>query len=446
MECLLHTAEKKFGFYPAIITDNSAYSYRQLNRFVRSTAEKLKFLKPGSRVAICAPVSVEYIILLFTLWRKKTAVCLINTYLPPQQRKNQMRTAQCNLLLQPEKIVTLDNKNTAKDLTIIPDQAATIMFTSGSEGRPKPAVHSYANHYFSALGSSKNIPVKPGDRWLLNLPVYHVSGLSILFRTFLGGGAVVITSGRESAKAIDHFHITHISAVPAQLHRLVQGKNPSSLRSLKAVLVGGAPIPQTLIATAHKKGLPVYITYGLTEMASQVATSQKNGKKVKTLPFRELKISADGEILVRGKTLFQGYLQKGKIIRPTDKDGWFHTKDVGALENGSLKIIGRKDNMFISGGENIQPEEIEQYLGAIPGVEKAVVIPVADHVFGRRPVAFVKTRVRAKSIEQALRKQIARYQIPDRFYQWPREKKGSIKPNRSFFSRLLSQKKTRRLP
>jgi O-succinylbenzoic acid--CoA ligase len=323
------------------------------------------------------------------------------------------------------------------------------MFTSGSSGEPKAVVHSFGNHYYSALAANECIPVGPGDRWLLSLPLYHVGGLGIVFRTFVGGGAVVIPEpGEDIAQAIHRHNVTHVSFVPTQLSRLLATPaNIGILRKLKAILVGGGPIPDALIRKVVDARLPVHVTYGLTEMASQVATSKRLTKEdplpdVRPLRYSEVRVSVDNEILVRGKTLFAGYWQNGRVEPCVDKQGWFATGDLGCLNaDGTLTVLGRKDNMFISGGENIQPEEIERHLCHIDGVVQAVVVPVKSEEFGARPVAFVQTkegtRISKKEIQSLLRDYLPSFKLPDQIYAWPATVQAGLKPNRSYFLRLL---------
>jgi O-succinylbenzoic acid--CoA ligase len=153
----------------------------------------------------------------------------------------------------------------------------------------------------------------------------------------------------------------------------------------------------------HYSNMPVFglakanTTYGLTEMASQVtttspaATLQELYTAGRVLPHREVSISESGRILVQGETLFAGYVGGEGVDRPLDAGGWFHTGDLGELdEAGYLSVRGRVDNMFVSGGENVQPEEVEEALCRLEGVEEAVVVPVEDEEFGARPVAFVR--------------------------------------------------------
>jgi o-succinylbenzoate---CoA ligase len=219
---------------------------------------------------------------------------------------------------------------------------------------------------------------------------------------------------------------------------------------LKAILLGGGPVPVSLVDEAVSRAFPVHTSYGLTEMASQVTTTPPGAshEELRTsgrpLPHREVGISGDGEILVRGETFFAGYVEGDAVDRPLDADGWFHTGDLGGLsENGCLRVLGRKDNLFVSGGENIQPEEIEEALSSLEGVEVAVVVPILDPEFGARPVAFVRMAdgtVKGETLAHALEKVLPRFKIPVAFHGWPEEAGlGGMKVDRAFFHERASR-------
>ena len=199
------------------------------------------------------------------------------------------------------------------------------------------------------------------------------------------------------------------------------------------------------------RGLPVFTSYGLTEMASQVTTTRPGAGAAeretsgRLLPHRLLRIAADGEILVRGETRFRGYVDEAMLHEPFDAEGWYATGDLGRLgEDSLLRVEGRKDNLFISGGENVQPEEIESALAACEGVAQAVVVPVPDAEFGYRPVAFVRLegRVPEEDLRRALERRLPRFKMPRVFLPWPEEYAEGLKPDRrrlrELASRLLS--------
>jgi len=254
----------------------------------------------------------------------------------------------------------------------------------------------------------------------------------------------VVPPEEDLAEVIRKARPTHISLVATQLYRLLEHKdNQVLLRSLKYILLGGSAIPRSLLEKALSLQLPVYVSYGLTEMSSQVATGKVEASDqpcARLLPYRQLKIDSDGQILVKGEVLFKGYLHQNKIALPLTKDGWFKTGDLGKLEHGCLSVLGRLDNMFICAGENIQPEEIENVLLRLPQVKEAVVVPKEDAQYGTRPVAFIRTE--GTFNEQFLNthciQHLPKIKVPVCFYPWPEELvTQGIKISRKFFlSRL----------
>ena len=258
----------------------------------------------------------------------------------------------------------------ARKSTIPLQRPATIVHTSGSSGVPKAVLHSCGNHYYNALGSNANLPLTAEDRWLLDLPLHHVAGLGIVFRCLLAGAAVVMPDRGESLDAaLDRYGITHLSAVPTQLRRLLKRPGSGRRAALRYLLVGGCEVPRKLLARARARGLPVFTSYGCTEMASQVTTTGIDSTAAqrltsgRRLPYRRLRVDDEGEILLAAETLFMGYVERGEVTRPVDSGGWFATGDLGRVdEDGYLSVTGRRDNRFFCGGETIHPEEIERAL------------------------------------------------------------------------------------
>ncbi|MHC4770966.1 MAG: o-succinylbenzoate--CoA ligase [Planctomycetota bacterium] len=336
---------------------------------------------------------------------------------------------------------------------------ASIILTSGSSVKPKAVLHTLGNHYFSALGAHDNIPFGPRDKWLASLPMYHISGFSLIMRIWLHGGTLVCPFPIQPlAESIKQHDMTHLSLVPTQLIQLLQDRACiQKLKGVTAILLGGAPLPLNLIQKAMALELPIYRTYGSTEMASQITTTRaidccnSNNSAGYPLNYRKVKLSPDGEIRVKGRVLFKGYVHENRVALPLDDDGFFATGDIGYFDDGNrLYLTGRKDLMFISGGENIHPEEIEQAIVQLESVEQAVVVPVEDARFGKRPVAFVKTKkgvefddARAKEV---LQDRLESFKIPDDFLPWPWELGLSLKPSRSEFQACAAEYSQLKLP
>lgn len=353
----------------------------------------------------------------------------------------------------------VDNINFVKNYNILTrrNQAkfSTIIFTSGSSfQKPKGVVHHLDHHLNSALNSSKNIKFEYGDRWLLTLPLYHIGGLAILNRMTLNhAGAVFPDENLSLINNIEKYKITHISLVASQFSELLSKKeNVKILSKLKVILLGGSAIPDPLIELAYKNKLKILTSYGSTEMGSQICTSEPSAtleqlkKSGKILDQTEIMIDENSEILVRGNSLFYCYYDKEKINKFDKpvigmKKDWFKTNDRGVIDSdGYLRVLGRIDNMIISGGENIQPEEIEKVINSYIGIESNLVIPIEDDKWGQRPVAFIKTKINFNETKflDYLKNNLPKYSVPDIYINWSTEKnKLGFKVNRAFFKDLL---------
>jgi o-succinylbenzoate---CoA ligase len=470
--CPLSKAARQHGSQPAVVWGARRITYTQLNQFVNTTVKAFKErnLKAGSRVALVADNSVESVIVLLSLWRLGAVVCPVNGRLPEAKIAALINSVKATAVvtdrpqalsgLKISKIFITDvivfdvkdsfyKNDTTQLITVDPEEEAAIIFTSGTSGQAKAAVLTYGNLYFNALGSNEAIALAPKDRWVLSLPLFHVSGLGIVMRALVAGAAMVIASQDNLAKVLSDGKATHVSLVSTQLLRLLEHKPTLDLSKLKAILLGGSSMPSNLIEEALKRKLPVYVSYGLTEMASQVATGRPKAPGeacAKVLPFREVRI-VEREIAVRGAVLFKGYLNAGAITRPLDQEGWFRTGDLGALDRDHvLRVIGRRDNMFISGGENIHPEEIEGALLKIDNVAQAVVVPKEDKEFGCRPVAFIRWNKEAHmktgdALQKFLAQELPKFKIPVAFYPWPEVKDEGLKPDRKKLTELARSKR-----
>ena len=472
LRCPLNLTAEKHPDSAAVITPTGTTTFAELEQQVHISAVNLKErgVARNSHVAVLGGNSLDYYVLVLALLRIGAIFCALNHRWPKRAVKKTLNSLDCPIL-----IFTKDKSKSFNEPSItewqskdiVPqklkkfrlrsepvvrlDHPTAIIFTSGSCTRPKAALLSYGNFYYNAISANKFIPFAEHDRWLLSLPLCHVGGLGILFRSIISGGAVVIPdSEQETADAINKFEISHTSFVPTQFHRLLNSGQADSLNRYPIVILGGAPAPVELIKRGLNAGFKIYTTYGLTEMASQVTIGKadNHGHSGSLLKHRELKIADDGEILVKGKTLFLGYVENDMAELPLDDQGWFHTNDIGKIDKkGRLTFLGRKDNMLISGGENIFPEEIESYLMQLSYVETAIVVGIKDKEFGERPVAFVKCSNGlsfgkfSDRLKKELEKTLPRYKIPVKFLNWPEQAvNGSLKPDRQKLSRLAQKK------
>jgi O-succinylbenzoic acid--CoA ligase len=263
--------------------------------------------------------------------------------------------------------------------TFDPDAVHTVIRTSGTTGVPKAVELTYANHLASATASADALGVEAEDRWLCPLPLHHVGGLNVLIRSVINGTAVVLHERFDADRVratIEAGEVTLASLVPTMLARL----RSAGLRrapALRAIALGGGPIPAGLLDWARETGIPVVPVYGMTETCSQVVA----GSPGRPLHGVELEIGADGEILVRGPMVARGAVAD---------DGWLHTGDLGRLDaDGRLHVLGRLKELIVSGGENIGPLEVEQALLAHPAVADAGVTGLPDLDWGEAVTAFV---------------------------------------------------------
>lgn len=310
-----------------------------------------------------------------------------------------------------------------------PQRLCSMTLTSGSTGLPKAAVHTCQAHLASAEGVLSLMPFAQADDWLLSLPLFHVSGQGIFWRWLLAGARLTVREKQPLEQML--VGCTHASLVPTQLWRLLVNQ---SQVSLKAVLLGGAEIPVTLTEKAREQGIRCWCGYGLTEFASTVCAKEADGLADvgMPLPGREVKIVND-EVWLRAASMAEGYWRNGKLESLVNDDGWFATRDRGVINEGKLTIVGRLDNLFFSGGEGIQPEEVERIIVSHPHVLQAFIVPVEDAEFGHRPVAVVEYDADASDIDLSewVKDKLARFQQPIRWLPLPAElKNGGIKISR----------------
>ncbi|WED22613.1 o-succinylbenzoate--CoA ligase [Vibrio sp. JC009] len=308
------------------------------------------------------------------------------------------------------------------------EKLATIVFTSGSTGVPKAVAHTSVQHFASAAGLLERFHFTAGDTWLLSLPMYHVSGLAIVYRWLHAGACLKVGAGNLSE---DISGVTHASLVATQLKRLLDSGEPLALNH---VLLGGSHIPAELGRRAEAIGIEAWVGYGMTEAASTVTAKRVDDALTagRVLPKRKLKLERQ-RIFIKGDTIAQGYYKRGNLTPVSQEDGWFDTKDLGEWERDELKVIGRADNLFISGGENIHCEEIEVSICKHPQVSQAIVIPVENEEFGYRPVAIIQSDVPVAELElkQWLTDKLIKFKIPDAFFDMPDIKSGTIKVSRA---------------
>jgi O-succinylbenzoic acid--CoA ligase len=460
----------------ALAAGEARWSFRELDARATRTAQNLVALGVGAgeRVALLLGNGAPFVILIHAVSRLGAISVPLNTRLTPAELQWQLNDASARLLIfdddnaraahtaahelpdlrlarADEAIADFGLPTSDFPLNFPLDKPHSLLYTSGTAGRPKGAVLTYGNHWWSAVGSALNLGLREDDRWLACLPLFHVGGLAILLRSVIYGCPAMVHESFDPAavnRAVDADGVTHLSVVSVMLQKLLAARGAAPYPpTLRCVLLGGGPCPRVLLEECARRGVPVVQTYGLTEAASQVATLapedalRKLGSAGKPLFPTEIKIEREagdtGEIVVRGPTVTPGYwasprtggsVRGGSETRPYARphenvvtaDGWLHTGDIGYLDDeGYLYVLDRRDDLIISGGENVYPAEIESVLRSHPAVEEAGVTGMADDIWGQVPAAFVVLRsgesVTAEDLRAFCAERLARYKIPARF-------------------------------
>lgn len=287
----------------------------------------------------------------------------------------------------------------------VPGSIELLIATSGSSGDPKCVMLSGANLAASVAASRHVLPLREGDVWLACMPLYHIGGMAILHRCAAARATVLLHEGFDASlvwEDIGGRGVTHISLVPAMLARLLDithGAPPPD--TLKYALVGGGALSAPLAARARDAGWPLCATYGMSETGSQLATQfplpvdWEPGCVGKPLTGFEVRIAEQdnagfGTIEVRGPAVMAGYANPEMRLGAGLADGWFASGDRGRIgKDGVLTVLGRRDDMLVSGGINISPAAIENRLLDFPGLRDAAVTGVPDEIWGERLVALV---------------------------------------------------------
>ncbi len=404
----------------ALETPDGALSYTELLADASAGAAELlmRGAGPGRRVAIALPPGLAFARALHACLLLGAVAVPVDLRLTEAERE--LVTADAVVLVEQPLACEPDPSSSEQYVGAWHDLGATaaVIHTSGTTSVPKPIELTYGNFLWSALGSAVALGLDPRERWLCALPLAHVGGLSILLRSTIYATTAVLHERFDTEAVLEALmeqEITLVSLVATTLARLLDAMPAHSERppALRCALTGGGPVPPSLVTRAYEAGVPVSLTYGLTESCSQVSTTpvaEIDGVPADLLnagaPLfcTRVQIDTEGEIMVAGPTVAPGSLQR---------DGWLHTGDLGTIdERGRLHVTGRKADTIVSGGENVAPAEVEAVLEAHPDVLEAAVLPRADERWGEAVTAIVVTRPGAALEQEALRAHCARGLAP----------------------------------
>jgi O-succinylbenzoic acid--CoA ligase len=314
------------------------------------------------------------------------------------------------------------------------DSTLLVPFTSGTTGAPKGVRLTLRNVLASAVASVFRLGLRRDETWHVALPLHHVGGITPVLRMPLYGMTVVLRDSFDAAAVagdFERYDVTATSLVPTTLSRLLDATDGDVSASLRTVLLGGAPATGTLLDRCVERSVPVFPTYGMTETASQIATAtpaeaaSNPGTVGRPLFWTDLTVRDDegterppgetGELVVSGPTVSPGYLDADATAAAFD-DAGLHTGDVGYREDGLFWVVGRTDDLIVTGGENVAPAEVVDALRDHPDVADAAVVGVPDDEWGERVAALVVPREgadpAASTLDEHCRARLAGYKVP----------------------------------
>ena len=425
--------------YPNRICINE-YTYNDIYRGVVHVARKLEPLQ-ASRIAILSDNSVMMAIYVLATMVVHKELLLLNVHLKPKEIENQLAQLDVTTVLHSverreqlpnsistivfeslERILSDEEADDTFDWTFEDRDIAVIMNTSATTGQFKSVPLRWGQIRAHVQASKEVLGKTEQDNWLMVLPLFHVSGLSILLRSLYNGTAVTILPKYDKAqvlKLIESENINMLSLVPTILTQL---EPKITHHTLRVILLGGEFIPMALIDACEKKSLPIYKTYGMTETFSQSVTfavldyPHKRDSVGRPLPGMQIRIDnpdADGvgEIHLTGPMVMTGYIDKEPI------NGDLNTDDIGYVdEDGFVYILNRRKDIIISGGENIYPKELEDLVYTLPSVKECAVVPVPDPKWGQVPALFMAFHdgesMTSDEILSFMTNSLAKYKVP----------------------------------
>jgi fatty-acyl-CoA synthase len=429
----------------AIDYDGREVTYAELDRRSDALARELvaRGLKRGDRVATLTGNSPEHVVVFFACAKAGFVLLPLNWRLAAPELRFQLDDAEPSAFLaEPEydelaaatgcpfePLAPPDGEAEPFAAELRGDDPLLLIYTSGTTGRPKGALLTHANCFWTNLSFDLATGVGGDDVVLQVLPQFHCGGWNVQpLLAWWKGAKVVLERAFEPARVLELLatkRVTTLMGVPAIY--LFLSHEPAfadaDLSSLRLAVVGGAPMPEELIRVWQARGIEIVQGYGLTEAAPNVLclppedAMRKMGSAGKPYPYVDVRLGDESELLVRGPNVFPGYWRNPDATAAVLRDGWLHTGDVADVdEDGCYRIRGRLKDMYISGGENVYPAEVESALHDHPSVADAAVVSVADERWGEVGVAFVvaKEPVSEDALVAHCGERLARYKVPKR--------------------------------
>ena len=451
-----NTSSKKDSIF--IINNQRTISYREFEKQVNNISFHLenKGIKKGDNIAVISENNTDFILLIFSLWKLNAVPVPINIKLLPKEIEEQITFAGCKFVVIQE-ILLKKFTHLPVNCTIIPfpfkieysqinsskifdkNGTALMLFTSGSSGRGKAVIFSYENLIQSFLIGNQVLNQNENDRWLASLPFYHIGGFSIMVRAFLSGASVIIPDSLKNEdiiKALKKSKPTLASFVSPQLQRLIES-NIEPNKELKNILIGGGFTGKDLSLAAVKKGWKITKVYGSTEVSSFVSAISSDeilnrpGSSGKALHPNEIIIVDEkkksmapnelGEIAVKSPAVIKGYYKNPGETSKKLINNFYYTGDIGYLDtDGYLFVEARREDLIISGGENIIPREVESAILNYSYVDDVFVFGLDSSEWGQETAAAIvvkdNEKISSNDLRKFLREKLAAYKIPRKIF------------------------------
>ncbi|MCF8259951.1 MAG: o-succinylbenzoate--CoA ligase [Melioribacteraceae bacterium] len=404
-----------------------------------------KFRQEGicekDKVVLFLPNSIEFVISILALWRIGAVPIPLNPKLNKKLLSEQLIFSDSKFILSTDielkvdcaKSIIIDLDRTTNPVPsesfVNLDSVALMQFTSGSSGIPKLVPLTFSNIFASIECTNSLSRLSESDYWFASLPFFHIGGFSILTRSFFTNASVYIIDNfkvEDFKSVLEVEQITHLSLVPTMLNELLNDRIgfPSSL---KAVYIGGAASTQGLLKEALELGLPIFKVYGSTETCSMISgfPLREFPHKIESsgLPLKNVKIDIDGKegrIKIKSETITKGYYKLEALSHSSFTKGEFCSNDVGWIDtDGFLFVQSRADRIINSGGEKIDPAEVESVLMQIPGISDCAVFGKPDKKWGESLTAAIVSKDNSTSrdsIQTYLEGKLINFKIPKEYY------------------------------
>lgn len=422
-------AAAEVGDAPALWSAGVRVTYAELAARVRERLGRRPW-GPDEALVLVGESTVETIVAILAAIEAEAPLFLLHPRWPPRERERYLRDLGLPPLPEGAGEAGSSWPAAAPRPGEGADRILAVLPTSGSSGRPKGVALSRRAFHAALAASASILGWRPADRWLLSLPLAHVGGLSILLRCLAARKTTVLadSGGRFEpaavARQIDRDAISLLSLVPTALRRLLDLPGWQPPRTLRAILVGGAAATPSLLARAAARGWPCLLTYGATEACSQITTQSEprtGGGCGRPVPGVEVRLDGDGRIAVRGPNLLSFYLPSGDSGK--DAEGFFETGDLGSWNaEGELAVLGRGDDVIVTGGENVHPLQVEAALEELPEIAAAAVFPLPDEEWGQIvaaalvPASALAGLPELQALREKLRPSLPPYALPRRTF------------------------------